>query len=350
MTHSLPTAARSAPRISVVFSFYNEARVLPELIVRTRRTLAALCERGVVTGYEMVFVDDASTDGSLEVLSAARQEQDDLVVLRMSRNVGPSEGVLAGFAYATGDVVVYLDADLQDPPEVIAEVVRVWLERPDVDVVHTTRTKRHGEHPMKLALTKAGYRLIRAISNVALPVDSGDFKLLSRRAVNEILRLREQNPYLRGMVGWIGFGQAQVFYERAPRLDGRENTKLPVLSRRVISAWLDRALISFSDVPLKAVLAAGFAISALALVHMAAVLVPVLVAGEDASGPFLMSVVLLLGGLQLSAIGIAGLYLHTIFLQAKNRPPYIVDSTLPPGLTPHRPRSSHADPSRDRAT
>ncbi|HEV8631459.1 MAG TPA: glycosyltransferase family 2 protein [Thermoanaerobaculia bacterium] len=339
-------SARRRPRISIVFSFYNEERVLPELIRRTRAVLAPMVEREIIASYHLIFVNDASTDGSLAVLQ--QQLGDDMLIVNTSRNFGVSECALAGFAYADGDAVVYLDADLQDPPEVIERLVLTWLEDPQLDVVYTTRSRRRGEHALKLAITKLGYRLINAISEVELPLDSGDFKLVSRRAVSEVLRLREQRPYLRGMVSWVGFKQAQVLYERDPRLDGRENTKFPVISRRVLSGYFDRALISFSDVPLKVALATGFAVSICALLYIITVLVQKVMGWYEPGWPALMSAILLLGGMQLSVLGIIGLYVNNIFLQSKQRPLYIVASTLPAGTQPFAPEA--ARPATETAT
>jgi dolichol-phosphate mannosyltransferase len=322
-----------------VFSFYNEERVLPELIRRTRAVLAPMRDRGVIAGYQLVFVNDASTDGSRAVL--LEHLADDMLILDTSRNFGVSECTLAGFAYADGDAVIYLDADLQDPPELIETLILTWLEDPSIEVVYTTRIRRHGEHPLKLALTRIGYRLLNAIAEVQLPVDSGDFKLLSRRAVSEVLRLKEQRPYLRGMVSWVGFKQVQVFYERQARFDGRSNTKYPVLSRRVINGYFDRALISFSDVPLKLALAAGFTVSACALLYIITVLVQKVFGWHVPGWPALMAAILLLGGMQLSVLGIIGLYVNNIFLQSKRRPLFIVAATTPPGVQP----SSLASPS-----
>jgi dolichol-phosphate mannosyltransferase len=152
---------------------------------------------------------------------------------------------------ATGNIIIYMDSDLQDPPELIPKLIDSWLNDPEAEVVYTTRIRRNGEHWLKLLITKYGYRFINAISDIELQVDSGDFKLLSRRAVDHLLSLNEDNPYLRGLVSWIGFKQIQVLYERSERFDGRKNTKTKMLSKKVIYYWLDRALISFSDAPLK---------------------------------------------------------------------------------------------------
>lgn len=317
-----PTQERGLPFVSVVLSFYNEAAVIPELLARLRAVF--LSEKDKIGGYELIFVNDASTDTSELILRREVDTQGDVVLVNTSRNFGVSECVYAGFRYARGDVVVYMDADLQDPPEVISELLARWRDDVTVDVVYTTRRKRADEHPLKLLLTKFGYRFINRISNVPLPVDSGDFKLLSRRVVDELLRCEERIPYLRGLVSWVGFKQVAVYYDREPRFDGRTNTKFPVLSQRVIYGYLDRALISFSDAPLKLALLVGFSFATLAALYLVVVLVQKIMGWYVPGWPAIMATMLLLGGIQLIVLGFIGLYINVIFLEVKKRPNYIV--------------------------
>ncbi|MDJ0943510.1 MAG: glycosyltransferase family 2 protein [Kiloniellales bacterium] len=318
--------ARSRPFVSVVLSFYNEEAVIPELLSRLRQTFAGV--RDQISGYELVFVNDASTDNSEELLNREIERHGDIVLISMSRNFGVSECVYAGFAQSTGDVVIYMDSDLQDPPELIPTLLERWRTDPDAEVVYTTRRTRSGEHPLKMLLTKVGYRFINRISNTDLPVDSGDFKLLSRRVVDEVLRCEEKLPYLRGLVSWVGFKQVQVYYDRDPRFDGRASTKFSVLSKRVIYGYLDRALISFSDAPLKLALFAGFFIAGLAAIYLMAVLVQKLFGWHEPGWPAIMATMLLLGGVQLIVLGFIGLYINVIFHEVKKRPNYIVKSVL----------------------
>jgi len=306
----------------VILSFYNESAVIPELLARLRKVLRG--EGDAIAGYELVFVNDASTDNSEALLRDEVGRDGDVVLVNTSRNFGVSECVYAGFRHSRGDVVVYMDADLQDPPEVIATMLARWRAETDVDVVYTTRRTRAGEHPLKLLLTKYGYRFINRISHVPLPVDSGDFKLLSRRVVNELLRCEEKMPYLRGLVSWVGFKQVPVFYDREARFDGRNNSKFPVLSRRVIYGYLDRALISFSDAPLKIALLVGFSFASLAGLYLIVVLLQKLMGWYVPGWPALMAAILLLGGIQLIVLGFIGLYMNVIFLEVKKRPNYIV--------------------------
>lgn len=318
--------ARSRPFVSVVLSFYNEEAVIPELLSRLRKMFAGVPDR--ISGYELIFVNDASTDNSEELLCREMERNGDIVLMNMSRNFGVSECVYAGFGQSRGDAVIYMDADLQDPPEVIPALLEQWRADPDAEVVYTTRRTRRGEHPLKMLLTKVGYRFVNRISDSDLPIDSGDFKLLSRRVVDEILRCEEKLPYLRGLVSWVGFKQVPVYYDREPRFDGRENTKFSVLSKRVIYGYLDRALISFSDAPLKLTLFAGFFIAALAGIYLMVILVQKLFGWHEPGWPAIMATMLLLGGVQLIVLGFIGLYINVIFHEVKRRPNYIVKDVL----------------------
>lgn len=219
------TTQKCNEKISVILSFYNEEKVLPELLRRLRAVFSQMIAEQSIGSYELIFVNDHSSDHS-EAILRAELAQGDIVLINMTRNFGVSECVMAGMTQAKGDAVIYMDADLQDPPEVIPKMVKAWQAEPDIGVVYTTRTRREGEHPLKMFVTKMGYRLINSISEIELPVDSGDFKLLSRCVVDRLLELKEDKPYIRGLVSWVGYKQVQVFYEREARLDGRQNTKI----------------------------------------------------------------------------------------------------------------------------
>ena len=311
------------PKISVVLSFYNEERILPDLISRQRAVFRQLIEDKIVSSYELVFINDNSTDRSEEYIRS-QIAQGDILLINTSRNFGVSECIMAGMSQASGDAVIYMETDLQDPPEVIPDMIKAWLSDPDAEIVYTTRIRREGEHPLKLLITKIGYRLINWMSDIELPVDSGDFKLLSRRAVDHLLNLSENSPYVRGLVSWIGFKQIQVFYTRAARFDGRHNTKMPVLSKRVLYYWLDRALISFSDAPLKLMLLFGFCLSFVSLSYILVVLVQKFMGWYTPGWPALMAAILLLGGIQMIMLGVIGLYIGSIFREVKRRPRYII--------------------------
>ncbi|MBI4641094.1 MAG: glycosyltransferase family 2 protein, partial [Candidatus Tectomicrobia bacterium] len=208
--------------ISIVFSFRNEEEVIPELVSRVVQVMNREPE-----DYELIFINDDSSDNSLSVLLKEREKNPKLKIINMSRRFGVSECVFAGMMHTRGDAVIYMDADLQDPPELIPKLLENW--RHGADVVHTVRTSRQGESRFKLLLTRLGYNIIGWGASLKLPVEAGDFKLLSRRVVDILLCLPESDPYLRGLVAWVGFTQAAVSYERDQRYAGRSH--FPLLSR-----------------------------------------------------------------------------------------------------------------------
>ena len=199
--------------VSVVLSFRNEDDVLPELISR----LDAVLSKQPVD-YELVFVNDDCTDGSYALLKKAAAKNKKIKVVNMSRRFGVSECVMAGMAHASGDAIVYMDSDLQDPPEVIPELIAKWKD--GADVVYTVRTKREGESPLKMWITRMAYRAINASSEVDLPVNAGDFRLLSRKKCDQLLELGEMDPYTRGLIPWLGGRQEPVYYQRDARAAG----------------------------------------------------------------------------------------------------------------------------------
>lgn len=319
---------KKAKILSVVFSFRNEEDVLPELIRRVRTVLNEQKKSGLLLAYELIFVDDASTDRSWDVLKEQAHGHEDIRIIRMSRRFGPSPspGVLAGMEHSTGDCVIYMDADLQDPPEVIPELLRAWANDPEVDVVHTVRKSRSGESVVKLFMTRMGYLILNKVTSIKLPVEAGDFKLLSRRAVNHLIELREKRPFLRGLVCWIGFKQAYVLYDRQARYAGK--TKFHVFGGDVISNFFDSALISFSSAPLKLTVILGF----VAIIADFGLFLHVILEkfqGRAIPGwTAIMIAVIFIGSVQLLCLGIMGLYLNAIFEESKRRPNYIVDKTF----------------------
>jgi dolichol-phosphate mannosyltransferase len=293
------------PLVSVVLSFRNEAGNIPVLIARLNAMFVA-----EAIDYELVFVNDASTDGSLDILLRERERNPRVKVLNMSRRFGVAEGVLAGMAAARGDAVIYMDADLQDPPEVIPQMIARW--RGGADVVHTVRTRRHGESAFKMFATRVAYRIIQYGSAIELPVDAGDFKLLTRKAVDRLLEVREADPYLRGLVVWLGYTQVFVPYERDARHAGR--THFPFFSR---NPWKTFALglTSFSFMPIYIclILAVGGLLVAAALALTAARTAALIV--------FLWAVLM-------GAVGTVGVYIIRIYKDVRGRPPFIVASRV----------------------
>ena len=311
--------------ISVVFSFRNEEEVLPELIRRTRSVLAQEKQKGALSAYELIFVNDASTDRSLSILLNERQNHLDIFILNMSRCFGVAPCILAGMEHSRGDAVIYMDADLQDPPEYIPQLLEAWQTR-QVDVVHTVRKSRRGETKFKIFLTKLGYLVLNAFSSISIPMEAGDFKLLSRRAVSHLLQLRENRPFVRGLVCWIGFKQAFIEYEREARLAGK--SKFPVLSWKVISNFLGSAILSFSSLPLKIAALLGMVVIIFDLIFMIQVFCQTLHGTAFPGGSALVIAILFIGGVQLLCLGVIGVYLDSIHEQSKNRPNFIIESKI----------------------
>jgi polyisoprenyl-phosphate glycosyltransferase len=293
------------PLISVVLSFRNEADNIPILIERLEAMLA-----GENVEYEIVFVNDASTDASLSLLLGERQRNPRVKIVNMSRRFGVAEGVIAGMATSRGDAVVYMDSDLQDPPEVIPRLIERW--RQGADIVHTVRTRRHGENALKMAATRLAYRLIQFGSSIELPVDAGDFKLLSRPAVDHLLRLRESDPYLRGLVVWLGFNQVCIPYERDSRHAGR--THFPFFSRNPWKTFTT-GLTSFSFMPI-------YVCFALAAAGLAAALLLAL-----AGSPFIATLTFF-WATTIGAVAVIGTYLIRVYKDVRGRPAYIIESVI----------------------
>jgi dolichol-phosphate mannosyltransferase len=309
----------SAPQLSVVLSFRNEADVIPELTLRLGKSL-----EGAGIDYELIFVNDASTDGSLALLEALRARDPRVKILNMSRRFGVAPCVMAGMQYARGEAVVYMDTDLQDPPELIPTLVARWRE--GADVVYTVRSSRKGESAWKMRVTRAAYRAIQLASDVELPVEAGDFKLLSRRVVDELIALGEQDLYVRGLVTWVGFRQVAVPYERQPR--GAGEAHFPLLrSWGPISSFV-AGVTSFSHAPLIAFLLLGLASGALSVLALVTLLLAG-ACGVVASGAaWLIAFGVLMWSTLALGIGVIGLYLARIHREVLGRPRYIVESAI----------------------
>jgi len=303
-------AERHLSLLSVVAPMLNEEDTADVFCERVRAACDGL-------PWELVIVDDGSTDATPVVLADIAANDSRIKVITLSRNFGHQMAITAGLDHASGDAVVMIDADLQDPPELIPTMVEHW--RAGSDVVYTMRTNREGESRFKVVTARWFYGIMGRVSAVPLVSNSGDFRLLSRRALDALLTMRERNRYLRGMTSWVGFTQTALPYERAARHAGK--TKYPI--RKMVHFALD-AIASFSNVPLQLATIAGFVFAAVAFLA-----VPVAI-GFRIFGEFLPGItttvvaVLLLGGFQLIAIGLIGEYVGRIYDEVKRRPLYIV--------------------------
>ena len=303
-------AERHLGLLSVVAPMLDEEGTARAFCDRVRSALDEL-------PWELVVVDDGSTDETGPILSALAREDERIKVVTLSRNFGHQTAITAGLDHATGDVVVMIDSDLQDPPELVPTMLEHW--RAGSDVVYAMRTDRSGESHFKLATARWFYRIMAKVSDVPLAQNSGDFRLLDRRALDALLSMRERNRYLRGMTSWVGFTQTAVPYHRDARHAGE--TKYPI--RKMIRFALD-AIASFSHAPLQIATVAGFVFAALAFLAIP-IAVVFRIFGEFVPGVTTTVVaVLLLGGIQLMAIGMIGEYVGRIYDEVKRRPLYVV--------------------------
>jgi len=320
-----PSSSRRPPELTVVVPAFNEE---PNLRPLWQRVGAAL--ESQVDGLELVIVDDGSSDGTWREIQALAGEDERVHGIRFARNFGHQAAVTAGLDAARGRAVVIIDADLQDPPEVIPELVQQW--RDGFEVVYAQREAHEGETWFKRASAALYYRLLRSITNVDIPVDTGDFRLLGPRAVQAMRALPERNPFIRGLVSWIGFPATAVRYRRHARRAGE--TKYPL--RKMIRFALD-GVTSFSFLPLRLATYAGFVVSGGAFFYILVVLMLKVLGINWAGYTSLMASILFLGGVQLIMIGILGEYLARIFDEVKQRPLYLVaegtsdeDRVVPP--------------------
>ena len=301
---------------SVVAPVKDEEEALPAFVSRLRDVLETVDGEA-----EVILVDDGSTDGSYELMTDLARLDDRFKIIRLSRCFGHQLALTAGLDAADGDAVIVMDSDLQDPPEVIPSLIEEW--RNGFDVVHARRVARDGEPRLRAARASLFYRLLHRVSDVDIPVDVGDFRLIDRQALLAFRSMRERNRYIRGMFAWVGFRQTTVEFVRSPRQSG--TSKYPL--RKLIGLGAD-GLFSFSNAPLRAALRLGFLISGLSFLFGAFALCA-RIAGMY-SVPGIASIVVLttfLGGLQLTLLGIQGEYVARVYDEVKRRPLYLISET-----------------------
>lgn len=315
--------------LSVIVPAYNEEQVLPEFHRRLREVLTGIDMRA-----EIIYVNDGSRDGTLDIIRGLQRSDDSVTLIDLSRNFGKEAAMTAGFDKAAGDAVVIIDADLQDPPELIPEMVRLW--RTGLDMVYAQRTVRDGESSMKKATSYLFYRLIQSVSRVRIPKDTGDFRLMSRRAVDALNTLREQHRFMKGLFAFIGFPQTALPYRRDPRFAGETKFNYWKLWNFALEGFT-----SFTIAPLKVATYLGIFTSMMAFLYAAYVIVKTNLYGDPVSGyPSLMVVITFLGGAQLAFIGILGEYIGRMFNETKQRPLYFLNAYEPAATL--RPQSAPA--------
>jgi polyisoprenyl-phosphate glycosyltransferase len=310
----VPHAADPGIRLSVVVPCFNEE----DVICSTHRRLTSALEDAPLT-FEIIYVDDGSTDATPELMRELQTQDSRVRIVRFSRNFGHQIAITAGLEHASGDAVAIIDADLQDPPEVILEFLRKWMD--GYDVVYGVRTERDGETAFKLWTAKFFYRFISKLSETPIPLDTGDFRLMGRTVVEALLSMPERDRFVRGMVSWLGFSQIAVPYRRAAREAGATKFSLFKMMR-----FATDGIVSFSISPLRLAMWTGFAASGVAIVGIVLALLEQWfgVAGLVKGWTSTFIAVLFMGGVQLICLGIIGEYVGRVYGESKRRPLYIV--------------------------
>ena len=315
MQQSSPGPATTPPVLSVVVPCFNEE----EVIAITHRQLSAAV-RKLVSAYEIIYVDDGSRDRTLEILHGIALEDSNTRVLSFARNFGHSSAVSAGLDFSTGRAIVIIDADLQDPPEVIGEMLEQWVN--GVDVAYGVRTERDGDSAFKRKTAALFYRILNRMSDTPIPLDTGDFRLMDRRVVEVLRAMPEQDRFIRGMVSWIGFRQVAVEYRRHARVAG--TTKYPL---RKMIRFAVTGILSFSSAPLRIATWAGFAAACVAVGGIAYAVASKLIFRATVPGwAATFTAVMFVSGVQLICTGIIGEYIARVYIQIKGRPLYIVST------------------------
>ncbi|KPL76203.1 glycosyltransferase family 2 protein [Levilinea saccharolytica] len=301
------------PTYSIIAPVYNERESLPVLLDRLQGVMDTTGE-----SWELILVDDGSTDGSTEIIRALGEQDERVRPVIFARNFGHQIAVTAGLDYSRGQAVVIIDADLQDPPEVILELIAKWKE--GFEVVYAVRGEREGETWFKKTTASLFYRLIYRITDVKIPLDTGDFRLMDRKVVNVMNQMRERHRFLRGMSSWVGFRQVGVTYRRAARFAGVTKYPFSKMLRLALNA-----ITSFSYFPLQLATYMGFFAAGLSILTIPVIVVMRLIGQQAFFGQATTLVaVLLLGGVQLISLGILGEYLGRVYDEVKGRPLYIV--------------------------
>lgn len=306
--------------LGVVIAAYNEAEALPAMHARLARVLDGLGEPA-----QVVYVDDGSRDATWAVLRSLAEADPRVRLLRLSRNFGKELALTAGLDHVDAEAVVVLDADGQDPPELLPEFVARWRE--GHDIVYGTRASREGESWLKKATASAFYRVMNRLSNTSVPADTGDFRLMSRRVVEALRGLRERQRFMKGLFAWVGYPSTSIVYQREARIAGRSKFNYWRLWNFALEG-----ITGFSTAPLRVATYLGLGTALLAFGYGLWIVVKTLAWGDPVQGwPTMMAVVLFLGGVQLMALGVIGEYLGRLYLEAKQRPLYLVQERREPG-------------------
>jgi glycosyltransferase involved in cell wall biosynthesis len=302
-------------KITILIPAYNEEEVLDILYSRLNQVLAKLANYH----FEILFVNDGSKDRTLDIIRALQKKDPKVSFLDLSRNYGKEIAMIAGLDYATGDAVVIIDADLQDPPELIPQMLQYWQE--GYDDVYAKRRSRLGETWLKKLSASTFYTMLQKLTKIPIQENTGDFRLLDRRCVEALKQLRETQRYTKGMFSWIGYNKKEILFDRDPRAAGQTKWNYLKLLDLAIEG-----ITSFTTIPLRFSSFLGALISIFAFIYMIIIIIKTIAYGEPVQGyPSLMVIILFLGGIQLLSLGIIGEYIGRIFNETKRRPLYFVD-------------------------
>lgn len=301
--------------ISILIPAYNEEPVLDKLFTR----LANLANDTKDYEFEFLFINDGSHDETLNIIRGYAEKDQRVSYVNLSRNFGKEIGMIAGLDHATGDATVIIDADLQDPPELIPQMIKLWEE--GYDDVYAKRQSREGESWLKKFTSKMYYKTLQSVTRIPIQEDTGDFRLLDRRVVEALKLFRESQRNTKAMFSWVGFHKKEIFYNRDPRAAGE--TKWNYL--KLVELAID-GITSFTTAPLRISTYAGIVVSGLAFIYLVILVVRTVFFGTDLAGyPSMMAVILFLGGVQLISLGIIGEYVGRIFNETKQRPLYLIE-------------------------
>ena len=302
--------------VTILIPAYNEESVISMLYDR----LLALMNSLPQYNFEILFVNDGSIDGTLDLIKELRESDKRISYLNLSRNYGKEISMIAGFDYINGDCVINIDADLQDPPELIPTMLKYWEE--GYDDVYAKRKTRKGESLLKKLTSWGYYRVLQSMTKINIPTDTGDFRLLDRRCVEAIKQIRESQRYTKGIYSWIGYKKKEILYDRDKRAAGQTKWNYRQLTNLSIDG-----ITSFTTVPLRWSTKIGLLVSLIGFIYMIIIIAKTLILGVDVPGyASIMVVTLFIGGLQLIFLGIIGEYLGRAFYETKSRPLYFVDS------------------------
>lgn len=302
-------------KISILIPAYNEEAVLDSLYTR----LGKLANEAKDYNFEFLFVNDGSRDNTLKMIRDYAELDNRVSYVNLSRNFGKEIAMIAGLDHVTGDATVIIDADLQDPPELIPEMIKYWEE--GYDDVYAKRRSRDGESWFKKWSSKTFYRILENISHVPIQKDTGDFRLLDARAVEALVNMRESQRYTKGMFSWVGFHKKEILYDRDPRAAGETKWNYP----RLVNFAID-GITSFTTAPLRISTYIGIAVSVIAFIYLIVIVLQTLLFGNAIEGyPSTLAVILFLGGVQLLSLGVIGEYIGRIFNETKQRPLYFVE-------------------------